>query len=264
MAKKFYVVWVGRETGVFTTWAKTQKQVDKFPKCRFKSYKTRQEAEAAFAAGPPSGRKTRPANPNVTDVETRGTHRKKTGERSPGEIRRPARRYDVEIYCDGACEPNPGESGSGIAVYRQGELSELWYGLYDVKGTNNTAELNALYQAFLIAKEEAGNGKDLAVLSDSKYGINCVTEWAFSWQKKGWKRKKPGDIKNLELIQLAHEIYVHIKEDVVVSHVSAHVGIEGNELADRMAVFGIDQQAREFCRYSEDIDVPEILAYRSG
>lgn len=43
-----------------------------------------------------------------------------------------------------------------------------------------------------------------------------------------------------------------------------HVGIEGNELADRMAVFGIDQMAPEICRYSEALNVSEILAYRSG
>lgn len=141
LAKKFYVVWAGRETGIFTSWAETHKQVDRFPKCRFKSYKTRQEAEAAYTAGPPSGRKESPATSNVARAGTQRTYRKRPRESSPGEVRLPARRYEVEIYCDGACEPNPGESGSGIAVYRQGELSELWYGLYDANGTNNTAEL---------------------------------------------------------------------------------------------------------------------------
>ncbi len=176
----------------------------------------------------------------------------------------PNKHYDIEVYCDGACEPNPRESGSGAAVYRDGILSELWYGLYDDQGTNNSAELNALHQALLIAKEGIGIGKDVAVRSDSQYSIKCVTEWATNWRKKGWKRKKPGDIKNLEIIQLAHQLYLEIKDEVVVSHVSAHVGIEGNELADRMAVFGIDQMAPEFCRYSEALNVSEILAYRSG
>ena len=30
MAKKYYVVWQGRETGIFTTWAKCQSLVDGF------------------------------------------------------------------------------------------------------------------------------------------------------------------------------------------------------------------------------------------
>jgi len=40
----------------------------------------------------------------------------------------PSTNGDVTIYCDGGCTPNPGKAGSGVAVYRRGELSELWYG----------------------------------------------------------------------------------------------------------------------------------------
>ncbi|MGB5964671.1 MAG: ribonuclease H, partial [Sulfurimonadaceae bacterium] len=43
---------------------------------------------------------------------------------------------DVTVYCDGGCSPNPGESGSGVAVYRAGRVSELWFGLYERMGTN--------------------------------------------------------------------------------------------------------------------------------
>jgi len=46
---------------------------------------------------------------------------------------------DTKMFTDGGCEPNPGEAGSGVAVYRDGEISELWFGLYEPKGTNNTA-----------------------------------------------------------------------------------------------------------------------------
>jgi len=264
MPKKFYVVWAGRETGIFTNWSDARKQVDQFPRCKFKSFKTRQEAEAAYAAGWSKKCDNLAETTGSSAIKKSRTKRKFTAPRPAGENSQSTNRYDVQVYCDGACEPNPGESGSGIAVYCEGILSELWYGLYDAQGTNNTAELNALYQALLIAKESIGNGKDVEVLSDSRYGINCITVWAFNWQKKGWKRKKPGDIKNLEIIQRAHDLYLGIRQEVVVSHVSAHVGIEGNELADRMAVFGIDQNQPDFCRYLETLYVEEILAFRSG
>ena len=242
----------------------TQEQVDQFPRCKFKSFKTRQEAESAYAAGWSVKRKIATKNTGSSTAPIKPTSRKLGSAVGGVAGSLPNKHYDIEVYCDGACEPNPGESGSGVAVYRDGILSELWYGLYDDQGTNNSAELNALHQALLIAKEGIGIGKDVAVRSDSQYSIKCVTEWATSWRKKGWKRKKPGDIKNLEIIHLAHQLYLEIKDEVVVSHVSAHVGIEGNELADRMAVFGIDQMAPEFCRYSEALNVSEILAYRSG
>ena len=40
LATKYYVVWKGRETGIFTTWAQCQAQVDKFAGARFKSFPT--------------------------------------------------------------------------------------------------------------------------------------------------------------------------------------------------------------------------------
>ena len=264
MPKKFYVVWAGRETGIFTNWPDTHRQVDQFPKCKFKSFKTRQEAEAAYAAGWSKNRKCVTQSKDKTAIEKTRKTSILTAKNQTVLNRERTKRYDVEVYCDGACEPNPGEAGCGVAVYLDGNLSELWYGLYEAQGTNNTAELNALFQALLIAAEGTGGDKEVGVLCDSQYAINCITLWAFNWQKKGWKRKKPGDIKNLEIIQQAHEVYRRIRNDVVVSHVSAHVGVEGNELADRMAVYGIDQQDPDFCRYSDTLDVREILDFRTG
>ena len=52
MAKsKFYVVWQGRETGIFTDWPTTQKLVAGYPGAKHKSFESRVEAEAAFAKG---------------------------------------------------------------------------------------------------------------------------------------------------------------------------------------------------------------------
>ena len=98
-----------------------------------------------------------------------------------------AHQFDVSIYCDGACEPNPGNAGSGIVVYRAGELAQLWFGLYNPMGTNNTAELNALYHALRMAEAEIKTGNTVEVCSDSAYSINCIRSWAPNWEKKGWK-----------------------------------------------------------------------------
>ncbi|WP_317168256.1 ribonuclease H family protein [Flavobacterium silvaticum] len=47
--QKYYVVWVGRETGVFETWENCQLQIKGFPKAVYKSFKSKHEAEKAFA-----------------------------------------------------------------------------------------------------------------------------------------------------------------------------------------------------------------------
>jgi ribonuclease HI len=244
MAQKFYVVWSGRQTGVFTDWATTQRAVERFTGARFKSFSTRAEAEQAFARG---------GHANAT-ARTRGRPKTVT----PTHI---AHQFDVSIYCDGACEPNPGNAGSGVVVYRAGKLAELWYGLYNPTGTNNTAELNALYHALRIAEAEIASGNTAEVCSDSAYSLNCVGTWAASWERKGWK-KTAGDIKNLEIIQDCYAIYRRIDDELNLTHVAGHVGTEGNELADRMALLGAQSKEKELRQYRESMDIPTLLKMR--
>jgi ribonuclease HI len=250
MAQKFYVVWSGRQTGVFTDWATTQRAVTGYAGARFKSFPTRAEAEQAFSGGASIPPKT----PNRQKAGTRDSERA---------ARHTAHRFAVSIYCDGACEPNPGHAGSGIVVYRSGKLAELWYGLYHPMGTNNTAELNALYHALRMAEAEIKTGNTVEVCSDSAYSINCIRSWAPNWEKKGWK-KPGGEIKNLEIIQDCYAIYRRIKKELNLTHVAAHVGTEGNELADRMAMFAVQNKEKNLLLYRDTMDIPTLLKLRAG
>ena len=90
----------------------------------------------------------------------------------------------------------------------------------------------------------------MQVRSDSSYGLNAVTKWAAGWKKRGW-RKADGEIKNLEVIQELYALYQEIEDDVKLQHVSAHVGIEGNELADRMAMLAVERREVEWREYDE-------------
>src|SRR5688572_17442560 len=247
MAQKFYVVWAGRQTGVFTDWATTQRAVEKYAGARFKSFPTWAEAEQAFARGDHAS--VPPKTPGVQKTRTSDSERA---------AMHSAHQFDVSIYCDGACEPNPGNAGSGIVVYRNGKLAELWYGLYNPKGTNNTAELNALYQSLRMAEAEIMAGKTVELCSDSAYAINCVRSWAPSWEKKGWT-KSGGEIKNLEIIQDCYAIYRRIKKELTLTHVAAHVGTEGNELADRMAMLAVQRKEKKLLLYREEMDIPTLL-----
>jgi len=246
LANKFYVVWAGRKTGVFTDWATTQQQVDKFPAARFKSFPSRAEAERAFQGGKPAAARSAP-------VKRTAVTRAKVPTATAG----------LQIYCDGACEPNPGNAGSGLAVYRDGKPIQLWYGLYNPNGTNNTAELNALHQALLMAEKAIGAGESVQILCDSTYAINCISKWAAGWEAKGW-RKAGGEIRNLSIIQAAYAVYSRIESQLELTHVSAHVGTEGNELADRMAMFAVESRNPHLCLYDQAIDVPTILRMRRG
>ena len=170
-------------------------------------------------------------------------------------------RKNLKIFCDGACSGNPGESGSGLALYEGKEFPTLIYGEYVKEGTNNTAELNALFKALEISANVNCQSK-IEICSDSKYGIECITNWAYGWKSKGWK-KKGGEIKNLEIIKKAHTLYEELKEKIVIKHVKGHAGVEGNELADRMAVYAIITKNKEYKKYSFS-SIDEVLNLKRG
>jgi ribonuclease HI len=84
----------------------------------------------------------------------------------------------------------------------------------------------------LIAVLEHADGKPCTVYTDSEFWINTITKWSVSWEANGWK-KKGGEIKNLDLVQQAVELYK--SSQAKLTWVRGHVGDPGNELADEWA-----------------------------
>lgn len=260
MAKKYYVVWKGRTPGIFTTWNECKAQVDGFAGARYKSFPTLGEAESAFG-GKASSASQSSSGAKPAFAKPRTATKAKVPPLSQQQITDMP--FDIKIFTDGACEPNPGEAGTGLAVYLRNELTELWYGLYQPMGTNNTAELQGLKQAFILAQEKLQAGLSVAIYCDSKYSIDCITKWASGWEKKGWT-KSGGEIKNLDIIKPAYALYQELASQITIHHVNGHVGIEGNELADRMSIVAISSKEQNLSRYSETDDLTEILALRAG
>lgn len=262
MAKKYYVVWKGRQTGIFTSWAECKAQVDKFAGAKYKSFPTQEEAESAFGNQRAGGKVT--AKPSSAKAVTKVASKVNKPKKAPlTQAQIDDMPFEIKIFTDGASDPNPGEAGAGIAVYENNTLTELWYGIYQSFGTNNTAELNGLNQAFLLAKEKMAKGHTVAIYCDSTYAIQCITTWAKGWESKGWV-KSGGEIKNLDLIKPMYALYQEIEKKLTIHHVNGHVGIEGNELADRMSIVAIDTREEGLSLYRETSDISKILALRAG
>lgn len=249
-AKKYYVVWVGQKPGIYTTWAEAERQVKGYPNAKFKSFPSLALAEQAYS--------NKPAASSGTPVKKTTT--KKTAIASASTVDLSS---DVSIFCDGACDPNPGKAGTGIAIYNKDKLEQLWYGLFNPAGTNNTAELLGLHHSLMFAQAAAEKKQSVTIYCDSKYSIDCITKWAIGWKAKGWK-KPSGEIKNLDIIKPAHALYLEIANKITVSHVKGHAGVEGNELADRMSVIAIDEKETDLCRYNDSSSIDELLAMQRG
>ncbi|GHE98467.1 ribonuclease H family protein [Thalassotalea profundi] len=255
MAKKYYVIWKGKETGIFDNWGTVQALTAGRSDAQFMGFPSKKEAEAAFKESYTKALMNRSKSNNSSSTTSRATASTSLS---------PAIKADIQIYCDGACSPNPGKSGTGVAVYQHQKLTELWYGLYNENGTNNTAELNGMLAAFKLAKQYLSTHESVQVLSDSKYSIDSITKWAAGWKNKGWKKANGEAIKNPELVQACFALYQELKNKITISHVKGHANNEGNELSDRMAVYARMQKEVELVRFTETLDIKTILAMESG
>jgi len=260
MSKKFYVVWKGAKTGVFSTWGEVQNYTQGRSDAQFMGFPSKAEAEKAFTSTYTKALMKR-SLANNTKVSS-NTSTKKTSNSSISN--HGITTAEIQIYCDGACSPNPGKSGTGLALYQQGKVTALYYGLYQANGTNNTAELNGLLYSFKLAKKYLTRVEQVQILSDSKYSIDCITKWAKGWQAKGWTRGKGEEIKNLTLIKACFTLYEDIKKSLIISHVKGHANIEGNELSDRMAVLARKEKQETLVKYQGELDIKAILAMESG
>jgi ribonuclease HI len=128
----------------------------------------------------------------------------------------------IIYYTDGSCSPNPGPGGFSVIK----DMRPCFVG-HDLKSTNIRMEGLALISAMKDA-----NGAEAEIFTDSEFWINVITKWAPGWAEKGWK-KKGGEIKNLDLVQEAYELYQN--SEAILTWVRGHEGDPGNEMADEWA-----------------------------
>ena len=153
----------------------------------------------------------------------------------------------IEIYTDGACSGNPGPGGFGVAVYKDGELIKT-ISKRTEDTTNNREELKAIITALELIPSFSPieNFTDIKnyfiveqirIYSDSSYCVNICNDWIYTWESNNWTRAKGKPIENLDLIK---NLYKHLIKDyksfiVFIEKIPGHSGIEGNEMADKLA-----------------------------
>ena len=139
------------------------------------------------------------------------------------------------IFCDGACEPNPGAGGWAFVVYRDGVEIHAEHG-----GANPTTNQRMELTAALMALRwfaERGIFEPVRMLSDSMYTVEGCNSWRHSWKGRGWKRKgKNPEIVSLDLWRDLDEALTLVP--ISLEWVKGHVGTLGNERADELASIG--------------------------
>lgn len=139
----------------------------------------------------------------------------------------------VIIYTDGACSGNPGPGGWGALLKFEQHAKEIFG--FDKATTNNRMEMTAAIEALKTLRKPCS----VELHTDSKYLQLGITEWIHKWMKNNWYKKDNELVKNADLWQ---QLYNEIKNhDIVWKWVKGHSDVEGNEIADRLAVMGKEE-----------------------
>ncbi len=133
------------------------------------------------------------------------------------------------VFTDGASEGNPGPGGWGAVLVVDGKVIAEDHGS-EAHTTNNRMELTAM----IAGLEMLPTDTDTDVYTDSQLVVNILTKWAKGWEAKGWKKKSPGPIANLELVQRAYEL-ARARPKARITWIKAHSGYRWNEYADSLA-----------------------------
>ncbi|MEQ8553078.1 MAG: ribonuclease H family protein [Cyclobacteriaceae bacterium] len=170
MAKKYYVVWRGRKTGIFESWKECNKQVKGFPKAQYMSYPSLELAQKAFENG----------YANRNNYKTYSTAKTPQANSKP---------IQNSIVVDGAWNTSTGQvEYQGInlktneKIFHAGPLED---------GTNNIAEFLAIVRALIYCKRKS---LFIPIYTDSSVAMSWI-------RKKNARTKHPRTEKNKLLFE---------------------------------------------------------------
>lgn len=170
--KKYYVIWKGKETGVFSSWDKVKKLVQGFEGAQYMSFSNKIDADQAYQKQflDYKGKKTMLSN---AEKEAYGDPIKNS------------------LTVDAACSGNPGKMEyRGVLNENKQEIFKK--GPFE-NGTNNIGEFLALVHGLALLKNKGFHS--MPIYSDSKTALSWV-------RKKTCKTTIQFDTSNTAVLEL--------------------------------------------------------------
>lgn len=166
MAKqKFYVVWVGKQPGIYTSWPECQAQVSAFKDAKYKAYESKAEAERAFQEGWKNhwGQKGVPSG---------GGKQMSRSAAKTSSVPAESQEIDYDsISVDVGTKGNPGPieyrgvcTQTGEVLFAKGPIPN---------GTNNLGEFLAIVHSLAYLKQK---GSSKTIYSDSQTAMKWVRD----------------------------------------------------------------------------------------
>lgn len=174
MAKpRYYVVWAGREPGIYRDWARCKAQVDGFSGAEYKSFASAVEAERAWIEG--GGDPVPLDEPGevgdaglADDPAPRAAEGRRAAPSPLVVVRGDGRTPPGSIAVDAACSGNPGPMEyRGVDI----DSGEQLFHVGPMQGTNNIGEFLAIVHGLAWLQR---NGRPGPIYSDSTIAIGWV------------------------------------------------------------------------------------------
>lgn len=168
---KWYVVWSGRESGVYDSWEDCKEQIEGYRGAKYKSFATQSEALRAYEDGYEQFKRNNPEN----KTETRPTLK--------------------ALSVDAACSGNPGVMEyRGVMVDSRREVFRVSFEL----GTNNIGEFLALVHGLSLLKK---HNLDIPIYTDSVTAM----AWVRNEHCKTLLKREPRTERLLEVVRRAED-----------------------------------------------------------
>lgn len=175
--QKYYVVWVGKKTGIFSSWEECKKSVEGFEKAKYKSFDTMKEAQEAFSIVGYNFLEHKKEKPAI--------------KRSPNTLLNDGLPIIDAICTDAACSGNPGEMEyQGVYI----KTGQRLFSYHSPIGTNNIGEFLGLVHGLSYLKR---HNYPQPLYTDSVNAIKWVRE-------KKCKTKLPLNAKTEKLFEYIH------------------------------------------------------------
>ena len=201
--RKFYVVWRGREPGLYDNWEDARQQVENFKGASYKSFTSQRDATAAFRNG--IDQKADAAalgkfliNASATAQAQSGEEEERKGIEEKKEEEK-TRRFPPEvdmgaIAVDASCLGKPGKMESrGVDLATGEEIFRV--GVFE-DATNNIGEYLALVHALALCQAKGWRRR---IYSDSRTAIG----WVFKRHANTAVRRTPRNGACLDLVARA-------------------------------------------------------------
>ena len=223
MVQKYYAIKVGKGgSQIVNSWYECKRAVHKYSGAVYKSFPTKPEAIAYLNDTVPRKKQT----PTIKTT-TAYTHDLMVSETA----------NKVVMYTDGACSGNNRKTAktAGCGVYvpwsTDQNISEK---LPWPPFTNTRAELYAVILALTKVKVPAE--KNILIYTDNDFTVKCVNDYIPKWQRTDWKTSTGKEVLNQDLLHKLADLMDTTTFEI--KHIPGHAGIQGNEIADTLAVQG--------------------------